>query len=223
VHFCQWCTRHACCAHIKICTSECDPLPPHEPPISSCATSTAGSPSMFRKQECQLVLFLLQGGIQFYPFASLILPCQIPLCQSAPLLPSVTQQQHGMGCWWEGSTSAAIPPTAASDIMGWHNKTGGITFGAALIEGAYFFLLYICYFYNKVKYRINAASKLRLLSSEQFFCFFGYLVEWFGSCNNTTEHPSRDGTDFHISCRSVQCLNEQLFCINSNFRCSFGY
>jgi len=38
-----------------------------------------------------------------------------------------------MGYWWEGSTSAAIPPTAASDVVGQHNEIGGITFGAALI------------------------------------------------------------------------------------------
>ena len=32
---------------------------------------------------------------------------------------------------WEGSTSAAIPPTPASDVVGQYNKVGGITFGAA--------------------------------------------------------------------------------------------
>ena len=54
-------------------------------------------------------------------------------CQTAPLLPSVTQQQNVMECWWEGSTSTAIPPPSASDVMGQHNTTGGINFGAALI------------------------------------------------------------------------------------------
>ena len=33
---------------------------------------------------------------------------------------------------WEDSTSIAIPPSA-SDIMGQHNKIGGITYGAALV------------------------------------------------------------------------------------------
>ena len=28
---------------------------------------------------------------------------------------------------WEGSTSTAIPPTSSSDIVGQHNKIGGIT------------------------------------------------------------------------------------------------
>jgi len=77
--------------------------------------------------------FFLHEGIQFQPFAPYTLPCQMPFCQSAPLLPSVTQQQNIMGYWWEGSTSAAIPPTAASDV-GQHNEIGGITFGAAPVD-----------------------------------------------------------------------------------------
>jgi len=47
-----------------------------------------------------------------------------------PLLPSVMQQKHVMGYWWEGSTSAVTPPTSTSDITG-HLKIGVITFGAA--------------------------------------------------------------------------------------------
>jgi len=39
-----------------------------------------------------------------------------------------------MGYWWEGSLSTAIPPTSASDIVGQHNKTGGITFRAAIVN-----------------------------------------------------------------------------------------
>ena len=42
-------------------------------------------------------------------------------------------QQHVTGYWWEGPTYTAIPPTSASEVMGQHNKIGGITFGAALI------------------------------------------------------------------------------------------
>jgi len=37
-----------------------------------------------------------------------------------------------MEYWWEGSTSAAVPPTSISDVMGEHNKIGGITFKPAL-------------------------------------------------------------------------------------------
>ena len=47
------------------------------------------------------------------------------LRQNALLLPSVTWQQHVMEYWREGSTSTAIPPIAASDVMGQRNKIGG--------------------------------------------------------------------------------------------------
>jgi len=33
----------------------------------------------------------------------------------------------------EGSTSTAIPPTSASDVVGQNNKIGGLTFGAVLV------------------------------------------------------------------------------------------
>ena len=51
-------------------------------------------------------------------------------CQTAPLLPSVTQQQNVREYWWEDSASTAIPPTSTSNVVGQKNKTGGITFGA---------------------------------------------------------------------------------------------
>jgi len=38
-----------------------------------------------------------------------------------------------MEYWWEGSTSTAISPTSASDVVGQRNKIGGITFGVTLI------------------------------------------------------------------------------------------
>jgi len=42
-------------------------------------------------------------------------------CQTAPLLPSVTRQQNVTRSWWECSTSTAIAPICASDVMGQHN------------------------------------------------------------------------------------------------------
>jgi len=39
-----------------------------------------------------------------------------------------------MEYWWEGSTSAAVPPTSASNVVGQPINTEGITFGAALIS-----------------------------------------------------------------------------------------
>ena len=77
--------------------------------------------------------FVLHKGIQLHPFAPYSLPCQTPICQTAPLLPSVTQQQNVMGYWREGSTSAAIPQISTSDVMGQQKKIGGISVGAALI------------------------------------------------------------------------------------------
>jgi len=48
-------------------------------------------------------------------FASYVLSCQMLFCQTAPLLPSLTQQQNVMEHWWKGLTSTAIPPTSVSD------------------------------------------------------------------------------------------------------------
>ena len=39
-----------------------------------------------------------------------------------------------MEYWWKGSTSTAIPQTSASDIVDQYNKTGDITFAAALVD-----------------------------------------------------------------------------------------
>ena len=65
---------------------------------------------------------LMGGEIQCRIFALYALPCQTPFCQTAPLLPSVTQQQNVMKYWWEGTTSAAVPPISSSNIMGQPNK-----------------------------------------------------------------------------------------------------
>ena len=55
------------------------------------------------------------------------------LCQIIFLLPFVAQQQNVAEDWWEGWTSTAVSPTSASDVVGHHNKIGGITFRAVLI------------------------------------------------------------------------------------------
>ena len=81
--------------------------------------------------ECQWVPFFPHEGIQWHTSVSYVLPCQMPFCQTAPLLPSVTVKQNVLEYWWEGSSSTAIPPFA-SDVACQHNKTGGITFGASL-------------------------------------------------------------------------------------------
>jgi len=58
--------------------------------------------------------------------------------QTVPLLPSVTQQQNVTEYWHECSISTAISPTSASNVMGQHNKIGGITFRAVFV------LLFFC-------------------------------------------------------------------------------
>ena len=54
-------------------------------------------------------------------------------CQTIPLLPSVTQQEHVMKYCWEGSASTVISLTSASDVVGKYNKMGGIIFGADFV------------------------------------------------------------------------------------------
>ena len=83
--------------------------------------------------------------MQFHTFPLSELPCQMPLCQTAPLLSSVTQQQHVMEYWWKGSASAAIPPRSTSDVVGQYYITGGIIFGAALIK----YIIELMYVNNK--------------------------------------------------------------------------
>ena len=86
-----------------------------------------------RVNECQWVHFLPHEEIQRYTFASYVLPCRMPFCQTASLLPSVTQQQNLKEYLWEDSTSTAMQPTSISDIESQHNKIWGITFGAGLV------------------------------------------------------------------------------------------
>ena len=84
--------------------------------------------------ECQRALFFPAWRNSVMHPASSTLWCQTPICQAAPLLPPVTRQQHVRGCWWEGSTYTAIPPTFNSDVMGHYHKIEVITFGAALVQ-----------------------------------------------------------------------------------------
>ena len=107
------------------------------PTTSLCSHPLLGlhkrSPSV---KECQWLAFILHRGIQWHSFASCALPCQTPFWRTAPLLPSFTQQQNVMGCWWEGSASTVLLPTSTSDVMGQHRNIGGITFGTPLLAPA---------------------------------------------------------------------------------------
>jgi len=130
---------HCCCRH-------CFKAPP---------TISLRSQPLFGLHRCsasvdeyQQMLFFPHEGTQWYLFSSYALPCQTPLCQTAPLLPSVSQPQNVMEYWWEGLISAAVSPTSISDVVNQCNKIEGITSGAIpCISGPYqvaIFLLLRC-------------------------------------------------------------------------------
>lgn len=90
-------------------------------------TSTVSSPST---DECQWVQFLFHmGKFNCTP----VLHSEFHVTLQFVRLSSVAHQHNVMGYCWESSTSATIPPTSSSDIMGQDNKIGCITFGAALV------------------------------------------------------------------------------------------
>ena len=78
----------------------------HTPP--HCATVLCLHKHSAIIDECQWVPLFPHGGIQWHAFASDALQCQKLLCQTAPVLPSVTRQQHAMENRWEGSASTAV-------------------------------------------------------------------------------------------------------------------
>jgi len=115
---------------ITVYTSRGDPVSP----LLRCTAvfaSTTGFPWTFTSVgEYQSVPYFPRGGTQWHTFAPYALPHQKPFCQTASLLPSVTQQEHVMEYQWEGCPSTAIPPTSVSNVVDQHRKTGGITFRA---------------------------------------------------------------------------------------------
>lgn len=71
-------------------------------------------------------------GIQFLSF--ICTSTSAAMCQTAPLLTSITRQQNGMDYWWEGSVFTAAPPKSSSNIVGQHDNIGHIPFKVALIQ-----------------------------------------------------------------------------------------
>ena len=69
--------------------------------------------------------------------------CFSPHSVRLPLCCHLSHGNNVMGYWWEGSASATIPPSSASDVLGPHNKTGGVSFGAGL-EYIHIFLFPVC-------------------------------------------------------------------------------
>ena len=115
--------------HIAVTIAETHHSPPPYAHIQCLVSINVQQASI----KCQWVQFFPHRAIWWHTFASSALPCQTPFCQSATLLPSVTWQQNVTGYWWEGSTSAAIRPASASDVVDQHCKIEGITFGAAMV------------------------------------------------------------------------------------------
>uniref|UniRef100_A0A803YMY0 CDC42 small effector 2 n=1 Tax=Meleagris gallopavo TaxID=9103 RepID=A0A803YMY0_MELGA len=125
-------------ARLTVCTSRSDTISPLL--IYTCHPSLCSHPLFGLHQrltsisECQWVPFFLHGGSQCHTSASSALPCLMPFSQTALLLQSVSWQQNVTEYWQEDSISTAIPSTSASDITEHHNKIGGVTFGAALVQ-----------------------------------------------------------------------------------------
>jgi len=94
----------------------------HHPPLTV-LTSTVWSPSMFNKCQWMSVSAIFstwRNSMTHLCFIRTL--CQMPFFQTAPPLPSVTQQENVMKYSWEGSISAALPPTSTSDVVSQHNK-----------------------------------------------------------------------------------------------------
>jgi len=84
--------------------------------------------------ECQWVPYFLHGGIQWHLcFICASMSDAIWSDSSAAAICHMATRV--MEYWWEGSTSAAVPPRSTSDnIMDWYNTIGAITFGTALVH-----------------------------------------------------------------------------------------
>ena len=99
---------HAVCVPVEMDYCHCCHCWNVPPTASLCSYPLFGlQKHSVRVDECQWVPFFLHRGSQWHTFASYALLCQMPLCQTAPLLPSVAQQQNVMEYWWEGSASIA--------------------------------------------------------------------------------------------------------------------
>jgi len=88
----------------------------------SVLTSAVWSPTMFSKHCWMSVgghFFLMEEHTQWQTFPSHAVPYQTPFCQTAPLLPSVAQQQRVTEYWGEDSAPSAVSPTLP--LMLWTN------------------------------------------------------------------------------------------------------
>ena len=137
--------------------------------------------------------FFPHGGIQWHRSNLHALPCQIPFCQAAPLLQSVTWLQNVMKYHWEGSTSTVMWPAYTSDIMGQHNKIAGITFGALVEHSAAWLLNAPSSKFNFYYYYFLKHSK-----SWSVFMLFGILkYNW--RAKNLLNFPSETPSELLLN------------------------
>jgi len=136
-----WIYQSACCAHTYLQqwrwpTVTVTTAGTHHPPPQSAHIHFGLHKCSASTNKCQWVPFFPQGGIQWHTFASRahltsMSDTFLSDCPSAAICHTAT---NVMEYWWEGSTSTAVPPTSASDVVDWHHKIGGITFRAVLIH-----------------------------------------------------------------------------------------
>ena len=136
---------------VKWKASQCQNAPPT---TSLCSYALFGIHNHLASvEECQWVQFFPHKVIQFHTFSSYTLPCQMLFCQTAPLLPSVSQQQNVTEYWWD---QTAIALTSISDTVVWCNKMGGITFEAAFINDHFSHLEIFSHCLLSSDYKLNA-------------------------------------------------------------------
>jgi len=126
---CEWPSGTWLVSHVAVATAETQHPPLHCANIHYLVSVNVQQESM-NVIGCNL---FLHGGIELHTFAWYPLPRQTPFCQTAPLLLYVARQQNFTEYWREGSTSTAISPPTACDMVGQHNKRGGINFGATFV------------------------------------------------------------------------------------------
>ena len=132
LHFMVWqlCRAIQNMAHLSHCCQHCQNVSPIN---SLCSHPLFGLHKCSASiNECQWVLFFSHvEEVSSTCLLHIHFHSRWHFCQTAPLLPPVTQQQNVTEYWQEDSTSTAIPPTSTSDNLGQHNNIRGITFGAA--------------------------------------------------------------------------------------------
>lgn len=103
-----------CCCH-------CCSIPPT---ASLCLHPLFGFNELASTEECHWMPFFSSWGTSVSHLCYKCSSMSDPFCQTAPLLPAVTQQQHVVEYWQEGSTFTAIPPTSAFEVMGQYGRVG---------------------------------------------------------------------------------------------------